>query len=105
MSPRALPPPDHPDAPKYWRSETSGQLRGAVENYVNRRLMTVRDVALMRAYIIQWIDSPVWEQAPAFDARAASALSALRLRARRILSVADIHRWMYDAAAEGQDPL
>jgi hypothetical protein len=29
MTPRALPPPDSPDAPKYWRHETGGALRAA----------------------------------------------------------------------------
>jgi hypothetical protein len=105
MSPRALPPPDHPDAPKYWQHETGGRLRIAVENYLNHRLMTARDVALMREYLSQWIDSPVWELNPSQSARGLAALSALRLRARRILTVQDIHRWIHDALAEGHDPL
>ena len=111
MTPRALPPPDSPDAPKYWRNETGGALRVAVENYLNNRRMTVRDVALMRAYLVQWMDSPVWEMNPHLSEggpaalAALAALGALRLTARRILTVADIHRWIRDALAEGHDPL
>ncbi len=71
--------------------------------------MTVRDVALVRAYFTQWIDSPVWDGNysgfPNLDAEARAALAALRLRARRIQTVADIHRWLHDALAEGHDPL
>ncbi len=85
--------------------ETGGRLRIAVENYLNNRLMTVRDVALMREYLSQWIDSPVWEMNPGIDERALAALSGLRLRARRIHTVQDIHRWIHDALAEGHDPL
>ena len=111
MTPRALPPPGHPDAPRYWRHETGGALRVAVENYLNNRLKTVRDVVLMRAYLCQWIDSPVWEMNPHLTEggpaalAALAALNALRLRARRIQTVADIHRWIHDALAEGHDPL
>jgi hypothetical protein len=111
VSPRALPPPDSPDAPKYWRHETGGELRIAVENYLNNRLMTVRDVALMRAYLSQWIESPVWGMNPHLadggpDAIAAvAALAGLRIRASRIQTVEDIHRWIADALAEGHDPL
>ena len=106
MTPRALPPPGHPDAPKYWQHETGGALRVAVENYLNRRArMTVRDVALMRGYLVQWIDSPVWELNPSHDTRSRAALAALRESAREIRTVADIHRWIHDALQEGQDPL
>ena len=105
MSPRALPPPGHPDAPKYWRHETGGRLAIAVENFLNNRLMTVRDVALVRAYLVQWIESPVWEMSPTFDEHARAGLAVLRQRARRIGTVADIHHWIHDALAEGQDPL
>ena len=105
MTPRALPPPESPDAPKYWRNETGGALRIAVENYLNRQVMTVRDVALMRAYLCQWIESPVWELNPSLDVRGRASLAFLRLRARRILTVQDIHRWIADATAQGHDPL
>jgi hypothetical protein len=106
MSPRALPPPGSPDAPKYWRHETGGRLAIAVENFLNNRLMTVRDVALVRAYLVQWIDSPVWNLNLTEDSKEElAALNALRLRARRISTVADIHHWINDALAEGHDPL
>jgi hypothetical protein len=42
---------------------------------------------------------------PSIDAKSLAALSALRLRARRILTVADIRHWIHDALQEGHDPL
>jgi hypothetical protein len=59
MSP--LPAPDHPDAPKYWRYETSGDLARAVERFLNNEPMTPVDIGLMRLYLMQWVDSPVWD--------------------------------------------
>jgi len=97
--------PSSPEAPKYWQHETGGLLRVAIENYLNGRTMTVRDVALMRAYLCQWIDSPVWDLNPVLDARAIAALTGLRTSARAIRTVADIHRWIHYALNEGQDPL
>lgn len=105
MSPQSLPHPSHPDAPKYWRHETGGELRVAVENYLYNRLLTVRQLALLRAYLSQWIDSPVWDLNPSHDEHSRVELAALRLRARRISTVADIRSWIANALAEGHDPL
>jgi hypothetical protein len=62
-----IPAPGSASAPKYWRDEVGGQLRIAVENYLFDRVMTIRDVAFMRAYFRQWINSPVWDMNPAHN--------------------------------------
>jgi hypothetical protein len=95
----SLPDPGSPEAPKYWRYETGGLLAIAVENYLNHRAMTVRDVAMMRAYLCQWIDSPAWDMNPGNE------LAALRKQAAEILTVEDIHRWIHAALGLGIDPL
>ena len=101
-----LPPADHPDAPKYWRYETSGVLAPAIERYVRRpRDMTVRDVALVRAYIRQWIDSPAWDANPHAGDAARVNLRELRSLARSITTVQDLHCWFKTALDMGIDPL
>src|SRR5215472_8185500 len=93
-------------APKYWRCETSGVLRPAVERYLTRpRSLTERDVALMAAYLSQWIDSPVWMMNAEASERSRAKIAELRIRARRIEGVNDIHAWLAAALNEGIDPL
>ena len=59
--------PDDPRAPKYWMYEESGVLRPAVEAYLNGEPLTAGQVKLMRLYLKQWIDSPVWDENPVAD--------------------------------------
>jgi hypothetical protein len=97
-------PPSHPDAPKYWMHETSGQLAAAIQRYLrSRRLMKVRDVAMMRAYFRQWINSPVWDQNPHESSRA--NLGELRRTVEEIVSVEGIDMWLRLAEHAGLDPL
>ena len=102
MSPRALPRPGDPDAPKYWRDEIGGQLAGAVLRYLNGN-MTLRDVALMRAYLSQWIQSPVWDMVPDQTGEGREALSRLRAGVGAIVTVADISAWLH-ASQPGPKP-
>jgi len=96
-----------PDAaPKYWRDEQSGLLAAAVRAYLdNPNAMTLRDVALLRAYLRQWIGSPVWAMAPSMDDRSRAALAVLRASIDRIHDAAGIGNWLRAAMAEGIDPL
>ena len=98
--------PDDPRAPKYWMYETSGVLAPVVERYLRRpRSMTLEDIAVMRAYLRQWIDSPAWDQNPHAPIAARLALADLRRRAKAIASVNDIHEFLAAAGREGIDPL
>lgn len=96
---------DHPDAPKYWMNETSGVLKPVVEAYLRNEPLTLRDVAIMRAYLRQWIMSPVWDMNPRQTRADALGLSALRERLDTIASRDDIERWLAAALESGIDPL
>jgi hypothetical protein len=104
MTRRPLPSPGDPDAPKYWLYETGGQLRAAVENYLHGRDMSVRDVSLMRAYLSQWVQSPVWAN-PFDDSGVNGELAKLRAAVGAIANAADISAWLHAALAWGIDPL
>lgn len=97
--------PAHPDAPKYWMWETSGRLGPAIEAYLNRREMTVSQMNLMRAYLRQWIDSPVWERNPAADKATLAELQHLRATIRLAQSRKDLSIWLRRALESGHDPL
>ncbi len=106
MTPRALPLPGDPDAPKFWRHEVGGQLARAVNTYLLAPAeMTLRDIALVRAYLSQWIQSPTWDLNPSHDENSRAALARLRAGVGAILTVADIHAWLWAALDEGIDPL
>jgi len=67
--------------------------------------MTQSDIALMRAYLRQWIDSPVWDMNSSMDTDAKLRLTALRAKAERIRTPKDVHDWIFEALGEGIDPL
>ncbi|HEX4138339.1 MAG TPA: hypothetical protein VHY84_27260 [Bryobacteraceae bacterium] len=105
MSPRA-PSPSWPDAPKYWNHETSGELAAVVLTYLSEpHLMTVRGIALMRAYLSHWVQSPAWDLNPEHTDRSRAALADLRAGVGAIASAADIRAWLRAALEEGIDPL
>jgi hypothetical protein len=80
MTERKLLPPDHPQAPKYWMNETGG-LVPAIKRYLKGLAPDADDVNLIRAYLRQWIDSPVWDVG---DAAARTKLDELRRTVRQI---------------------
>jgi hypothetical protein len=92
-----------PRAPKYWMNEVSGFLRPAIEAYLNHTPMSSRDIAAMRSYLCQWIDSPVWddEDRSHWNER----LSRLRKMAKQISNREDISLWIHLALEDGIDPL
>ena len=106
MASPAIPSRDAPDAPKFWRNETSGQLAIAVRAYLdNPEAMTLREIAYMRSYLRQWIESPAWDANPAHNDRSRNALEALRADVGRIVNGRAIHAWLRAALMEGIDPL
>lgn len=98
--------PDDPRAPKYWRYEQGGELVPAVERFLGIRHepLTPRDRDLIRTYLRQWIDSPVWEMNPSADAYQLAELAGLRVQAAQIHSVGDIRRWINRAMNSAIDP-
>jgi hypothetical protein len=86
--------------------ESTGRLAVAVRSYLdNPEGMTLREVAFMRAYLRQWIESPAWDLNPSHDAASRAALEALRINVGRIVSAQGIRDWMRDARMAGIDPL
>ena len=106
--PRAarLPDPADAAAPKYWMWETSGALQSAVHLYLNEReRVTPNILAYLRAYVMQWVDSPAWDQNTRADAAYRRTLADLRLDARVIATIEALDNWLARAIAFGIDPL
>jgi len=95
----------HPDAPKFWRFESSGVLAPAIERYLKNETLTIRDVTLIRRYFEQWINSTVWDQNPNHDAESRAELARLRKTAAAIATARDIRDWVHEALDIGVDPL
>lgn len=99
--------PADPRAPKYWMHETSGELGTAVRRYLRTEpeMMDAHDIALMRAYLTQWVSSPVWRQNPHAGPDDLVIIAALSTTARNIRTLADVRRVIDAAVAAGMDPL
>lgn len=94
------------NAPKFWRHEVGGDLAMAVRHYLREPdALTLSEIALMRAYVVQWIDSPAWDCNPSATAESIAMLGGLRKLARRIVTAKDLRRWFKEALDEGIDPL
>jgi hypothetical protein len=103
MTERTLLPPDHPQAPKYWMHETGGQLGPAMERYLKGEPEKPDDVNLIRAYLRQWIDSPVW--AGGVDDEGRVMLDELRADVDQIVSRLTLDMWLENASQLAIDPL
>jgi hypothetical protein len=104
MTQRILLPPDHPQAPKYWMNETGGRLIPAVRRYLADEPVEPGDTDLIRAYLRQWIDSPVWDAGPV-DGGGHTELAKLRMEVRELRNRADITAWLEHALELAIDPL
>jgi hypothetical protein len=93
-----------PQPPKYWTFEPR-ELGVAVHAYMAGKDLTVRDVLLMRAYLRQWVDSPVWEGYPYETDGGRQWLAELRERVRAIASRDDIAQCLSIMTARRMDPL
>ena len=91
--------------PNFWMNETSGVLRPVVEKLLNGKRLLPREIAVMRAYFRQWIESPVWDLNPHQTVEGASRLAELRTSVTDIATMEDISTWLEIADGEGLDPL
>jgi hypothetical protein len=82
--------------PLYWMNETSGQLHAAVRAYLHGDQLTDDQVNLMRAYVRQWIEAPVWK---------GPKIPWLRQAVNRITSHRELQTWLRVAELDGIDPL
>ena len=92
------------NAPKYWLFESSGALRPAVEAFLHGRDLTEPQIVLLRAYVRQWIDSPVWDRNPAASPDSVERLVQLRADVAAIATREALKAWRLRAIAEGIDP-
>jgi hypothetical protein len=91
--------------PGYWMYETSGVLRPAVEAYLKHEPMMTQQIAALRAYLRQWINSPVWDQNPHAGDGERAWLARMRAGIDALTSRQAIHQWITDAIGGGLDPL
>jgi hypothetical protein len=80
----------------YWRNELSGVLQPAMQAYLNGDPLTQQHVSAIRAYLRQWIASPVW---------AGAGVDGLRDGVDSLTNRAQIDRWLDRAEDLGIDPL
>ena len=84
-------------APGYWMHETSGVLRPAIEAYLCQDpILSAENIAAIRAYLRQWIASPVWR---------GPGVEHLRARVDGLTTRRAIDAWLTDALDAGIDPL
>jgi hypothetical protein len=91
--------------PGYWMDETGVLLRPAVEAYLSGCNMAPIEIAVMRAYLRQWIMDPVWDANPHADDLEHACLTQLRTEVDGLTSRAAIASWLPKAEAFGIDPL
>jgi hypothetical protein len=83
-------------APGYWIYETSGALRPAIVHYLNRDVLSDAEIAVIRAYLRQWIMADGWLD---------DAVEELRAEIDSLGSRSAIERWLGRAEAVGIDPI
>jgi len=91
--------------PGYWRYEQSGVLKPVVEKYLNGSLLSQNELGIMRAYLRQWVASPVWDGNPYADEESRDELNALRSAISQITDQAHLEEWFQKALDLGMDPL
>lgn len=79
----------------YWMHETTGELRPAIEAYLNGGSLTPRQFAAIRAYLRQWMSGP-WK-GPMID--------VLRSQLEEVQTREEMTRWLDRALDAGIDPL
>jgi hypothetical protein len=85
--------------------ETSGVLRPVVIAYLEGREMSPDEIAVLRAYLRQWIDAPAWDANPYAGDEDRARLAELRTDIDELTSRQGVDRWIAKAVAEGLDPL
>lgn len=85
--------------------ETGGELGPAVERYIKGEDLSVRDLALIRAYLRQWVDSPAWDANPAATDLSQRRLTQLRGKVFGAATKEQIDDCIHMAVDMGMDPL
>ena len=91
--------------PGYWPNEQSGVLSPVVKKYLKGGPLSPNELGIMRAYLRQWVGSPVWDGNPHADADSRAELNALRGAISQITDQARLEEWFQKALGVGMDPL
>jgi hypothetical protein len=78
-------------------SITKPSTAPVMKAYLDGEELPSEGIGTMRAYLRQWISSPVWLES--------TELTELRESVEKIATTEDIDVWLLQAAAEGIDPL
>jgi hypothetical protein len=89
-----------PAGPGYWMNEQSGKLKPAVLAYLKGERLDDVQIGWIRAYLQQWIDSPMWQDRPGCD-----TVILLRSSVDAIHDRASIRDWLDFALTANIDPL
>lgn len=81
--------------PGYWRNETSGVLRPAVKRYLDGEQLSATDIAVLSAYLRQWVTKGDFH---------GPAIRTLRYAADTITCREHINVWTDLALDAGIDP-
>jgi hypothetical protein len=81
----------------YWMAETSGVLRPVVAAYLKDEPLSVYQIAVMREYLDQWINDPIWQPT--------SNLRLLRDTVRNLSTRQQLDCWIDTALEDGIEPL
>jgi hypothetical protein len=82
-------------APGYWMHEQSGRLRPVVQAYLEGEELAPEQMAIMRAYLRQWIEFP-WR---------GESIDLLRATVGSLTTRREIDSWLEVAERNGIDPL
>ena len=91
--------------PGYWKNETGGRLRPAVEAYLSGEQLSPEQIATIRAYLRQWINAGVWDQNPNHTDDSRGWLDDMRSCVDGLTSQEAIKTWIKIAITLGMDPL
>ncbi len=83
------------ERPGFWMNESSGALQPAVIAYIEGKELHAEQIALIRAYLRQWIMVGNWK---------GNDIAGLRLQVNAIVSKADIDAWLTRALDSNIDP-
>lgn len=84
------------ESPGYWMNESSGLLANTVSRYLAGDELGDVDLPLMRAYLRQWIEAPLF---------VGPEVEALRAGVDELQSTDDVRAWLERAIDAGVDPL
>ena len=83
--------------PHYWMYEVSGRMKPVVLGYLEGKDLEPSQWSLLRAYLEQWVDAPVWMPS--------DSLERLRLDVRGLATRTQFDAWIELAMEIGMDPL